>query len=500
MNATNQPDPADHVFERQSKIRFDDLDELFFARVLLTLLEDPSTSGVHTVEFRLNHLFRPYSMQQLIDETSNTTFEDTSRLNEQLAEAFTAMTGRAHRAASRTLTLLEHYRHRVLQALSFLQKGDGTTLPPTITSFVERSSGVYHVTFDAERLRSSISETISPRLELPHSVADKMSAHSHTAGTYIHYAKELQFLLAHLMVRQEATGEATLSYTTREVRFRHAIKPLNGFAMPAVGCCGPSEKPLLTLYLEVSGILDIQSLLLGSLPSSPRDLEVKYVVRLPAVRNLFGASAQGLNPAARRTLSEVQLSVFARIHQQLQFAHAFAARPALERDFAELLAWILKKVAYCLEDPSFLTRPARAWLASHSSDSYKKIENDFFLPFLQERLHDHFGSRVKRKPEMHGGEVDLLVGDLPIELKVHRGHTISLQIDDRFRPAAQASAYAGHTRIGFVLVLDLPTGTPESTNFDSCFHVVERKSEAGFPTCIVVCTFPGHHTAPSSLR
>jgi len=171
--------------------------------------------------------------------------------------------------------------------------------------------------------------------------------------------------------------------------------------------------------------------------------------------------------------------------------------------FAAIMAWTLRKVAYCLEERSFLTTPAESWLQAHDSEPLKRMEDLFFLPFIHERLNDAFGTqRTRKKPEMYGGEIDLLFDQIPIEVKVRRGarKALSELIDASFRPASQASAYASSTRLGLVFVLDMPEAQPALTNLDSCLEVVVRDVGTGFPTCVVVAIFHGQHPTPSKLK
>ena len=227
---------------------------------------------------------------------------------------------------------------------------------------------------------------------------------------------------------------------------------------------------------------------------------------MPAQVSIFGASSQGLRPEDRRRLSEVELSIYARLHQKLQKRYVFAGRPSLERSFGDLASWTLRKVAFCLEDPAFVNVRAKDWLTQHGSDKQIRMEDEFFLPLIQERLQDAFGDRVKKKPEMYGGKADLFLDDIPIELKVRRGHSKSLQevVNSDYQPAGQTSAYASKTRVGFVFVLDLPEGQAYTTNLDSCFRIFERHpgadASSDLPTCIVIAVFHCHHAIPSRIR
>jgi hypothetical protein len=325
-------------------------------------------------------------------------------------------------------------------------------------------------------------------------------------GARIDYGKQLDLLVEFLRDRQQVTGEKSFSFTTREMPFRQAIWTQGKAAMPSAGTCGPSEKILLPLFLEASGIIDISHVGLISSPKQPTDIELKYAINMPAQVSIFGASSQGLSPEDRRCLSEIELSIYARLHRKLQGHYVFAGRPSLEKSFGELTSWTLRKVAFCLEDPAFVNVRAKDWLTRHSGEKLIRMEDEFFLPLIQERLQEAFGDRVKKKPEMYGGKADLFFDDIPIELKVRRGHSKPLPevVDSDYQPAGQASAYASKTRVGFVFVLDLPEGQAYTTNLDSCFRIFERDPGTGassdLPTCVVVAVFHCHHAVPSRIR
>jgi hypothetical protein len=348
----------------------------------------------------------------------------------------------------------------------------------------------------------SLGHSIHKRLDLRKDFLSKVQSRTPATGVSIDYKKELDLLMRFLRERQEIGGQAELNFTTVDMPFRHAVFVQGDVVMPSPGTCGPDDKPLLPLYLEASGLLDITHIGLCSLPTEPRNVVVKYAVRMPAQVSVFGASAHGLTPEHRRRLNEIQLSIFSRLHTSLQERYVFFGRPQLEARFAELSAWTLRQVAYCLEEPSFLRQPANEWLERHGHDARILMEDSFFLPFLHQHLHAEYGERITKKPEKYGGKIDLLFDNIPIELKVRRGGTTPLQeiIDDTYRPAGQACAYATQTRLAYVLVLDLPAHTPEITNLDSCFRVIERDIGTDFPTCIVVAIFHCHHPTPSRVR
>jgi hypothetical protein len=204
-------------------------------------------------------------------------------------------------------------------------------------------------------------------------------------------------------------------------------------------------------------------------------------------------------------MSEAELVLYNRIHRSLSANFVFGGKPVLEHSFGTIMYWLLRRVAYCLEEPSFLKAAALEWLRAHRRSERIALEDGFFLPAIYERLRDAFGSRVVKKPEQFGGEVDILFDlSLPVELKVRRGHaSFSFEdiVKEKFRAAGQAAAYAATSRLGLVLVLDLPNGGEVVANIDQCACVLRRESElsGAFPTCIVVLVFHCHHPIPSRI-
>lgn len=188
----------------------------------------------------------------------------------------------------------------------------------------------------------------------------------------------------------------------------------------------------------------------------------------------------------------------------LQRNLCFVKQKKLENDFFGLACWLIKKVAYCLEEPDFAKKPALKWMKENNDAAYKKMEDDFFLPFLYERLRDEFGQIVTKKPEKFGGNVDILFGDIPAELKVRKGckqALIDIIVDEKYRPTSQAATYAANTRLGCVVVLDLPTDSPEITNLAGCVQLTTRSFlEFDLPTSIVVFILHCNLPRPSGAR
>lgn len=200
-------------------------------------------------------------------------------------------------------------------------------------------------------------------------------------------------------------------------------------------------------------------------------------------------------------MSEAEIGAYDGMVRQLQANLCFVGKSKLEQEFAQFASWAVKQVAYRLEEPSFLKTPALNWLKSHGGVGYQRMEDDFFLPILYERLRERFGPLVSKKPERFGGNVDILFGEVSVELKVRKGQKaarVDELIDEKYKPTGQAAAYAALTGLGCVLVLDVPTESPSVTNLTACFKVVTRRfSEARRPTSVVVFIFQCDIPRPS---
>ncbi len=505
MSAPEADSAEERIIERQRRVRFADLDEFFFARVLLGLLDRPIDHANAVVELTLNRVFTTHRSPAEAEAAADVSFDYSHRIVEELADVLSALCGRNLQPQRTSTSAREHYFNLLRTKLRFLRDGDGLAVPPTIDSFQEPEPGRFSIAFDAARLRASISENLEKRLTIATRFATAVASRTPDVGFRIDFRKELDLLSDFLDARQAITGEHEFDFTSRAMPFRHAVTTLaDGAAMAAPATCGPAERVLLPIYLEISGLLDITHVGIVSSPARPDDVHVKYSVRRPAHANIFGAAHQGLSPEDRRRLSDIELSIYDRIHRYFRDRYVFAGRPELETSFGALAAWLLRKVGYCLEEPSFFGKPALKWLADNAGAQRQRMEDEFFLPALQERLHGSFGDRIRRQPGMFAGKPDLLFDSIPIELKVRRGAKAPLAaaVDDSYAPVLQASAYAAKTRLAIVVVLDLPDDdTPAySTNLDNCVVPFERDAGGDFPTCGVIFSFHCHHPTPSGFR
>ena len=207
----------------------------------------------------------------------------------------------------------------------------------------------------------------------------------------------------------------------------------------------------------------------------------------------------------RRSLSETQIVITEKIFEALNEALIFADKPKLKGSFCDLIIWFIKKVSYCLEEESFLRKSAVEYLKKNKEKKYVKMEDDFFHPFLFEKLSNTFGSqRVIKKPEKFKGEIDILFDNiLPIELKARREKHKDLKsiVDEKFPHKDQAATYESIDRVSFLVILDISSPRSGIKNIENCWKVLTKEFDINkqLPTKIVTLIFDCNHTAPSSL-
>ena len=265
------------------------------------------------------------------------------------------------------------------------------------------------------------------------------------------------------------------------------------------------DKAILPLYLEANGFIDIHDISLVNKLLDHSNANLQYTVNRPCIVNVFDSDNASIPTDERRTLSETQIVIIEKIFEDLNEALIFAGKPKLKEKFRNLIIWFIKKLAYCLEEESFLRDSAVEYLMRNKGNRYVKMEDAFFLPFLFEKLSDAFGSqRVIKKPKKFKGEIDILFDNiLPIELKVWREEHKDLEstVDEKFPHIGQAATYAIIDRVGFLVILDISTPKSGIKNIENCWRILTKEFDINkqLSTKIITLFFNCNHTAPSRL-
>ena len=498
------------------RLHFNELSETFFARMIVEKCPELDSTAITNISFSLLDLFRRYQPQEIEAKLTGIRFTSANKHTELFADFISAISGIDLEANYETHPALDYYNDHIESRIRWLSSGDERNgVLPCIEGFTKRMEGPL-ASFDiavrpavlVERLARYIENDFELNAKLLHDLMKSQQAPAYP-GMRIDYRKQVELLTDYIETRQKTTAEIEFTLLSTEIPFRWALQVLEmgpGLAAPAVATTTTIDKILLPLFLELNGLLDILAMDIESEPTERQHVVVRYFVRRPARRNIFNATSEGLDAAARRVLNETELSVYMRLHKQLRENLAFGGRPKLETSFGTCCSWAIRRAAYCLEEPSFLAIPANEWLIQHSGDKRIQMEDQFFLPHIYERLRNEFGSRVVKKPERFAGEIDILFDDvIPIELKVRRGSKEPLdlsKIDDSFRPGSQAAAYASISRVGIVLILDLSDLGDSILNLESCATVIEKRfpEDSAYPTSIVIVTFRCQHPKPSAIR
>lgn len=500
---------------RHDRLYFDELSEPFFARAIASKCPNLESREPTVVPFSLLDLFRRYNAKEIEDKLVGLSFTSASKETELFADLMKAKCGVDLEANYEATPALDYYHSHIESRLRWLVSGDEFgKIPPCIDGFTKRTDGqliVFEITVRPAVLVEVLAKNIESFLEMRAKIFRTIMTSQNPVypGLRIDFRKQVELMTEYLEKRQKETSEVEFTILSSQIPFRWAYQVFAlgpAFTAPAIGTTTSEDRILLPLFLEVNGLLDILAMDIESDPSERHNLVVRYFLRRPASENIFSATAEGLDPDVRSKLSETVLSLYTRVHSRLRDNLTFGGRPSLERSFGTSCSWFMRKIAYCLEEPSFLTAPATEWLAQHRSDPKVQMEDEFFLPMIYERLRNDFQSRVVKKPERFGGEIDILFDDtIPIELKVRRGRMGPLDltvVDDAFRPSGQAAAYAAISRVGLVAILDLPNADVPTVNLESCVTVVERRfpEDNEYPTSIVIVTFRCNMLAPSAAH
>jgi hypothetical protein len=455
-------------------------------------------------------LFPAFStIQALVSYLDGVAFQVSPKITEDVVDFLSEVTRTSVSAATEHIFAIDYYVGHMESRLRILRDGDSEDFAPGIDAFQQSEGqlGEFVVTFTPRKLVQTLAQNVRTFLDLKGALLKKVQHLVPSSQPVITYRKQLELLGHFLDTRQAITGEREFSLDSKDILLRYAFWFLDDPTVVhrVAGTSGPEDKPLLILFLEGNGLLDIDRMFISSDPAVPDNVVIRYSVARPARRNVFEASAHGLTAPLRAQLSEIQLGVYDRLYKALNRGYIFGGKPQLEHSYAELAQWLIRKISFCLEEPSFVKEKAMTWLAANSVKERRAVEDGFFLPFLHERLVDAFGDRIVKKPKKFGGEIDILFdGIIPLELKVRRGAKKPLgaqDLDGSYRPGGQAAAYAALSRLAFVVVLDLPEGDEQLTNLDNCASVIEREFEEGeFNTCIAVFVFHCHHPRPSRSK
>ena len=493
-------------YKHLTVISINDIGENFIARKLLQLyrVDDSAATKISILDLIS---FENASFNDVSERLSKENIKVQDTIAIKVANALSQIHDTEVAAATKSEVATEFFNKWLYTKLTYLKDGDGYELKPFLDSIdIDKSHDLwcFAVRFDWQTAVNIYKENLSASRNF----YSKMPLLLFEKGLASGYpGVGMPFLIKRILKRiQRIYGELgndVGSITTRQFGFRHvliesALENGRTVTMPSPLTIQSAQKPELMLQIEVSGLIDVLNYKIHY-PHDANDIEIEYFYKFPPAKNLFLNILYGLDQEKSKALTEIQFDVYRRAYLFLEEKLVFSGRPKLEATWSELFFWFIKKVSYNLEDSDFLSKRYAKWSAENPDDGL--VEDNFFLPFLLEKLKDSFEDRVIKKPEMFGGELDILFDTIiPVELKVRKGFATPLEdiINEHYKAHNQARAYAAKCRIGFVCVLDIPEKVDSTSNFDNCIQNFSISfGEDLFDTVIITCIFSIRLKSPS---
>ena len=500
---------------KYDRFQISDIDPVVIVRKLIIKSDHSDIKKEQFVEFSLIDLYQVYMDIKLLEnELTDVDFEVFDTLTEQTSSVISALCGRKTHPKTTNVSAIKYYNDFIENKLKFLKKGMGYISvtaddigDPIINEYQEtKTTGlkVFNVTFEIERLIGGLKKFIKDYKHLQNKMQKLWASGIDSNAPTID--KQGQLFIEQVKIAQEHLGVHKVNIGMRDwgMRMTSFISDdgglnLHPFNMDYKG------KAILPLYLEAHGLIDIYdiSLINDLLDHSNADLQ--YTVRRPCIVNIFDSDNTSIPMAQRKSLTETQIVIIEKIFENLNEALIFAGKPKLKENFVDLIVWFIKKLSYCLEEESFLRNGAVEYLGKHIGNKYTQMEDNFFLPFVFEKLSETFGSqRVIKKPAKFKGEIDILFDNLlPIELKVWKKEHKDLEntVDEKFPHIGQAVAYASNDRVGFLVILDVSSLKSGVKNIENCWRVLTKEFDSNkeHSTKIITLIFDCNHEAPSRL-
>ena len=502
-------------------IRYDrfqvlDIDPIILVRKLVVKADQNNMDRQQSVQLSMIDFYQALmDIKSLEEQLIDVEFEVFDTLTEQVSAVTAALSKTEINPKTDIVPALQYYNGFLDKKLNFLKKGMGylsvgpkDTGDPIINDYKEiKKTGlkVFEVTFELSKLIAGLKKFIKNYQYLH----DKMhrlweSGIDHNAPSI---DKQGQLFIEQVKMAQEHLGINKVNIGMHDWGMRMAAFVsddgnlcLHPFNMNYRG------KAILPLYLEAHGVIDIHDISLVNKLLDHSNADLQYTVSRPCVINIFDSDNTPIPLDQRRSLSETQIVIIEKVFEELNEALIFAGKPNLKRSFCDLIIWFIKKLTYCLEEESFLRDKTVGYLKKNNEKSYVKIEDDFFLPFLHEKLSSTFSSqRIIKKPEKFKGEIDLLFENcIPIELKVWRDEHKDLEhtVDEKYPHIGQAATYASIDRVGFLVILDISSPEKGIRNIENCWRILTKEFDINklHPTKIISLIFDCNHTQPSRLK
>jgi len=190
---------------QHDKLRFNELPETFFARVILAKCSDPTSKEITHVQLSLSDLFRTCKPDELESRLAGATFTTSHKITELTADFINAMFGSDLGAHSTTSAAADYYHDHIASRLKWLKAGEERdNKPPCIEDFEKRVSG-QSIVFDITVRPALLVERVAQHIEVDFELTAKLlrvflQAEHRPAdpGPRIDYRKQVELLTDYL--------------------------------------------------------------------------------------------------------------------------------------------------------------------------------------------------------------------------------------------------------------------------------------------------------------
>lgn len=490
------------------RIQFQDLFEIIIARKILIKADEENKKQVQRVKLSLIDFYQSeLSLNCLEELLRNQTTDRFNTIVESVSESFSMMFNTKFEPHKEKVRLIDYYNSVLEQDIKFLKNGDDAGLEPCIENYtVIKDHNLY--SFEIDFVFEKVSKSIVGWFDSYFGYLKKIESllKAGIKGSAPTFRKQSEFFLQKIIELQKAMGANKVNIGISDWKLRLSVLYNENIDLLHAFNLTYKDKALIPIYLEMNGLIDVIDFSIVSSALYPEQIDLQYSISKPSIKNLFEVDTEFIDKSTRKNLAETQLVILDKTFDELRDSFIFEKRRKITEELPNLLIWLVKRIQFCLEEEGYLRNKAVEWYNQNKNNKYMKMEDDFFLPFIYEKLVDKFGNNnIIKKPEKYKGEIDLLYKNLvPIELKVWIDKNIKLEysVDEKFPNSSQAAAYASENRVGILLVLDLSFRSEGITNLENCWKVVTKSFEINeeLPTKIIVPIFHCSYLSPSSYK
>lgn len=500
--------------------------------IAIKILEkvNKNVKSMQKTELSLLDFYPSYiDIEELENELDNCTLEYSDSLLEQLNAAITSLTGQEFAAPKYEKKAIDFYNEFLTQKLEFLKSGqgymsglesDGDKCPFIHNYEVNKESNLYkyNIELDYNQITKAIKKWFDDYMSLNQKL-EKFSEDM-VEGDAASFNKQCELFILALKKKVEFLGKEVVKVGIKDWGMRMSVFPVEDKSFPSFVkqidgisviphplTMDYESKALIPFYLELIGKIDISNFFFVNKPYDINDIEIQWVVSKYSIKNMYNIDNEILTTEMREKLTETEVLIFNKIYESLDDSMIFNGKTELKKSIVDILYWSIRKVAYNLEEETFIKNGATEFLNKNKGKTYIKMEDDFFLPIIYKDMYEIFGrSRVEKKPERCNGEIDILFdGKIPIELKVWKDNnknTIDEVINEKFPFVNQAASYAKINRIALLLILDVSNLGNGITNIENCWKVFVKGFDLNseMNTNIIVFIFDCNYGRPSSLK